>query len=145
VTPDSEVHFRRCQTLSGRYDSVGVGRRNGRLALQFTPEWQQGGPEPTTPSPWLDDPRLYVNLNEVEQRTWRQILSGLTINAIAASEEVARGTIYARIQGNRFGHGGMIGKNVWVLLWWRLRRRLLEQGRIADARIARRRKELHSL
>jgi hypothetical protein len=37
--------------------------------------------------------------------------------------------IYQRIEGNRFGHGGMIGKNVWVLLWWRVRRRLLEGGR----------------
>ena len=80
------------------------------------------------PSAWLDEPRLYINLNEVERRTWRQILSGVSINGIAEGEGVSRTAIYERIQGNRFGHGGMIGKNFWVLLWWRLRRRIRQEG-----------------
>ncbi len=129
MIPDSSVHFRRCQTLYGHCEYVHVGRRNGQPIFLFTPEWQESGPRPSVSAPWLDDPRLYINLNDVEQRTWAQILSGLTINAIAASEGVSRAAIYQRIEGNRFGHGGMIGKNIWVLLWWRVRRRLLEGGR----------------
>jgi hypothetical protein len=120
------VHFTRCQTIHGYPDTVSHGRRNGQRALFFSPPWQDGGLVPRPSCPWLDDPRFYINLTEVERRTWRQILSGVSLSAIAKSDGVSRNAIYARIQGNRFGHGGMIGKNFWVLLWWRLRRRLAE-------------------
>jgi hypothetical protein len=93
----------------------------------MNPVWAEGGPTGVPSSPWLDDPRFYVNLNQIESRTWRQILSGLSLKAIAEGEGVSRSAIYNRILGNRFGHGGMVGKNVWVLLWWRLRRRLAEE------------------
>lgn len=91
--------------------------------MVLSPIWADGGPKRALSSPWLDDPRFYVNLNALERRTWRQILSGASIAVIAAEEGVSRAAIYTRIQGNSFGHGGMIGKNFWVLLWWRLRQR----------------------
>ena len=94
----------------------------------WQPVWAEGGPKPKPSSPWLDDPRFYVNLTDVERQTWRRILSGATIGMIAHEEGVSRAAIYERIQGNRFGHGGMIGKNFWCLLWWRLRRRLMDGG-----------------
>ena len=87
----------------------------------LSPNWADRIPEQSCSRLWIDDPRYYVNLNDVERRTWRQILSASSINAIAREEGVSRAAIYARIQGNSKGQGGMIGKNVWVLLWWRLR------------------------
>ena len=129
MNPDSAVAFRRCQTLRGRSEPLNIGRRNGQFVAFFGPNWKTDGPEPNLPFPWLDDTRLYVNLNDLEQRTWRQILSGISISAIAIDEGVSRTAIYQRIEGNRFGHGGMIGKNFWVLLWWRLRRQRVHGGR----------------
>ena len=125
VNPEYSLHFSCLRTFNGRQERVGAGRRNGRPVLLFAPQWQDVGPEPPLPFPWLDDSRFYVNLNDLERRTWRRILSGLSINAIAADEGVSRSAIYQRIEGNRFGQGGMIGKNFWVLLWWRLRRRMV--------------------
>jgi hypothetical protein len=77
----------------------------------LAPSCEIGGEPAGIGCPWLDDPRYYVNLNEVEQRTWRRLLSGASINAIANEEGVSRSAVYARILGNRYGHGGMIGKN----------------------------------
>lgn len=88
------------------------------------PNWTDITPQQSC-TLWIDDPRFYVNLNDVERRTWRQILSAASINTIAREEGISRAAIYARIQGNSKGQGGMIGKNVWVLLWWRLRQRLI--------------------
>jgi len=112
-----------CCTVDGRGVRVGLAKRNGRPTPLLSPVWTEGGP-PADPSyPWLDDSRYYINLNSVERRTWRQLLSGTSINAIADEEGVSRAAIYARIEGNRCGHGGMLAKNFWCLLWWRLRRR----------------------
>ena len=121
--------FQTCTTLDGRLERVGVGRRNGHLTVLLSPDWADGGPRRAQSRLWSDDPRYYVNLNGVERRTWRRILSGASISAIAAEEGVSRAAIYARIQGNSEGHGGMIAKNYWCLLWWRLRKRLLTPHR----------------
>ena len=103
---------------------MGLGRRNGRPVLSLPLNWADNTPRQVCSDNWIDDPRFYVNLNDLERRTWRQILSAISINAIARQEGVSRAAIYARIQGNSKGQGGMIGKNVWVLLWWRVRQRL---------------------
>jgi hypothetical protein len=121
--------FRTCKTIDGRSETVPVAKRGGHAVVVLSPIWADGGPKSELSSPWLDDPRFYVNLNPIERRTWRRILSGASIAAIGAEEGVTRATIYTRIQGNSFGHGGMIGKNFWVLLWWHLR-----QGMTAGAR-----------
>ncbi len=71
----------------------------------------------------MNKTKLYVNLNPVEARTWRQILSGKSISAIAREEGVSRAAIYSRIVGNSKDQGGMIAKNFWVLLWWHFRRK----------------------
>ena len=121
--------FQTCTTLDGRLERVGVGRRNGHLTVLLSPDWADGGPRRAQSRLWSEDPRYYVNLNGVERRTWRRILSGASISAIAAEEGVSRAAIYARIQGNSEGHGGMIAKNYWCLLWWRLRKSLLTPHR----------------
>ena len=125
----STLGFQTCATIDGRPERIGVGRRNGHLTVLLSRDWAEGGPRRTQSRLWVDDPKYYVNLNTVEGRTWRRILSGSSINAIAADEGVSRAAIYARIQGNRQGHGGMIAKNYWCLLWWRLRQRLLTPHR----------------
>jgi len=109
--------------VDGRGVRVGLAKRNGRAVPLLSPLSMEGGPPAAISCPWLDDSRYYINLNEVERRTWRQLLSGTSINAIADEEGVSRAAIYARIEGNRCGHGGMIAKNFWCLLWWRRRRR----------------------
>ena len=119
--------FQACTTLDGRLERVGVGRRNGHLTVLLSPDWADGGPRRAQSRRWSDDPRYYVNLNGVERRTWRRILFGASISAIAAEEGVSRAAIYARIQGNNKGQGGMVAKNFWVLLWWLLRQRSLFQ------------------
>jgi hypothetical protein len=121
----SAASFQSCQTLDGRRERVGLGKRNGRTTVLLTPEWIEGGPDAALPFPWLDDPRYYVNLNETQRRLWRLVLSGLSIRAIAQAEGVSRAAIYARIVGNSKGQGGMIAKNFWVLLWWHFRQRHL--------------------
>src|ERR1017187_2865836 len=67
--------------------------------------------------------RLFVTLTPIERETWRKILGGQSIASIAKEEGVSRAAIYARIEGNGKGQGGMIAKNFWVLLWWLMRRR----------------------
>ena len=124
ISDNSTILFQTCNTLDGHSERVRLGRRNGHPVAMLPPNWADNTAEQTPPSHWIDDTRFYVNLNEVERRTWRQLLSAISINAIAAEEGVSRAAIYARIQGNAKGHGGMIGKNVWVLLWWRLRQRM---------------------
>jgi hypothetical protein len=124
TSDNSPVLFQTCNTLDGHSERVGLGRRNGYPVVMLPPNWADNTTEHAPPRLWIDDPRFYVNLNDLERRTWRQILSAISITAIAAEEGVSRAAIYARIQGNSKGHGGMIGKNVWVLLWWRLRQRM---------------------
>ena len=124
ISDNSAILFQTCNTLDGRSARVALGRRNGRPVVLLPPNWADAAAQKACSSAWIDDPRFYVNLNTTERRTWRQILSAISINAIAAEEGVSRAAIYARIQGNSKGHGGMIGKNIWVLLWWRLRQRM---------------------
>src|SRR4029077_15969191 len=80
-------------------------------------------PQDPAPDP-MEQERYFVNLNSLERETWRKILGAQSVASIANEEGVSRAAIYARIKGNRKGQGGMIGKNFWVLLWWRLRRGL---------------------
>ncbi len=124
ISDDSLFLFQSCNNLNGHSERVGLCRRNGQLVVLLPPNWADAPPHQDSPSLGIDDPRFYVNLNDVERRTWRQILSAVSINTIAREERVSRAAIYARIQGNSKGQGGMIGKNVWVLLWWRLRQRM---------------------
>ena len=121
--------FQTCTTIDGRPERIGVGRRNGHLTVLLSRDWADGGPRRTQPRLWVDDPKYYVNQNAVERRTWQRVLSGASISAIAVDEGVSRTAIYARVQGNRKGHGGMIAKNYWCLLWWRLRQSLLTPNR----------------
>ena len=102
--------------------------------LLLPPVWTTGGQTRTQSSPWIDDSRYYVNLNQLESRTWRRILSGVSIAAIAADDGVSRQAVYARIQGDAKGRGGMISKNFWCLLWWRLRQRQTGTRRRTPAR-----------
>ena len=118
------IRFRTCRDLRGDLRSVSCGKRNGQPSI-FLPRSLDGSDDATDFPAFDEQPRLFVNLNPVERETWRKILGARSIASIAQEEGVSRSAIYARIQGNRHGHGGMIGKNFWVLRWWRLRQQMM--------------------
>ena len=121
------LRFRVFRDLRGSVQSVGGGRRNDKPAV-FFPRSLAEPPDPAAEQPALcEQPRLFVNLNALERETWRKILQAQSIASIAKQEGVSRAAIYARIQGNNKGQGGMVAKNFWVLLWWLLRQRSLFQ------------------
>ena len=125
---DSQIlRFRVFRDLHGSVQPVGGGRRNGKPAV-FFPRSLAEPPDPAADQPDLcEQQRLFVNLNALERETWRKILQAQSIASIAKQEGVSRAAIYARIQGNNKGQGGMVAKNFWVLLWWLLRQRSLFQ------------------
>ncbi len=116
--------FRRFRDLNGTVHDVSIGRRNGKPSAFLIPNSLDLDPPSQAPG-FEEDERLFVNLNPVERDTWRRILAAQSIASIADEDRVSRPAIYARILGNSKGQGGMIAKNFWVLLWWRLRQRLL--------------------
>ena len=121
------LRFRVFRDLHGSVQSAGGGRRNGRPAI-FFPQSLSEPPDPAAEQTDLcDQQRLFVNLNALERETWRKILQAPSIASIAEQEGVSRAAIYARIQGNNKGQGGMVAKNFWVLLWWLVRQRSLLQ------------------
>jgi hypothetical protein len=123
------LRFRVFRDLHGSVQSAGGGRRNGKPAV-FFPQSLSEPPDPAAEQTNLcDQQRLFVNLNPLERETWRKILQAQSISSIAEQEGVSRAAIYARIQGNNKGQGGMVAKNFWVLLWWLARQRSLSQKR----------------
>ena len=119
--------FKTCRDLYGGVQPISTGRRNGRPAIFFSPDIAEPT-APPGPAPDLrEQERLFVNLTPIERETWRKILSAQSIASIAKEEGVSRSAIYARIEGNGKGQGGMIAKNFWVLLWWLMRRRAERQ------------------
>jgi hypothetical protein len=115
--------FKTCRDLYGGVQPISTGRRNGRPAIFFSPDIAEPT-APPGPAPDLrEQERLFVNLTPIERQTWRKILSAQSIASIASEEGVSRAAIYARVEGNGKGQGGMIAKNFWVLLWWLMRRR----------------------
>jgi hypothetical protein len=123
------LRFRRCRDLHGNILNVTVGKRNGKPAVFIRPSLEDPDPAPE-PRGLIDQERLFVNLNPVERETWRKLLAAQSVASIAQEEGVSRNAIYARIKGNTQGQGGMIAKNYWVLLWWRLRRRLFTSSNL---------------
>lgn len=90
---------------------IGAGRRNGRPAV-FLPPGIAEPIAPTDPSPALwEQERLFVNLTLIERETWRKILAAQSIASIAKEEGISRAAIYARIEGDCKGRGGMVAKN----------------------------------
>jgi hypothetical protein len=122
-----QLQFRHCRNLSGEAVAISVGRRNGRPAIFFPPDIAELAAKPGPASDLREQERLFVNLTPIERQTWRKILSAQSIASIASQEGVSRAAIYARIEGNGKGQGGMIAKNFWVLLWWLMRRRAERQ------------------
>jgi hypothetical protein len=123
------LRFRVFRDLRGSVQSAGGGRRNGKPAV-FFPQSLSEPPDPAAEQTNLcDQQRLFVNLNPLERETWCKILQAQSISSIAEQEGVSRAAIYARIQGNNKGQGGMVAKNFWVLLWWLARQRSLSQKR----------------
>ena len=121
--------FSRYSDLLGQTHRANIFRRNGRRAPVLSPACIQLPDRALEVVPPWEQPRYFVNLNAVQRRTWGKILRGWSIRQIAAEEGVRRSAIYARIEGNTKGQGGMIAKNFWVLLWWRLRQRQNRIGR----------------
>ena len=117
------LRFRRCRDLHGNPVPLTVGRRNGKPAAFLRPDIGDPAPAPE-PRAFEEQAKLFVNLNPLERETWRKLLAARSIASIAREEGVSRSAIYARIEGNSRCQGGMISKNPWILLWWRLRRKL---------------------
>lgn len=63
---------------------------------------------------------LAENLTPVEERRWRKLLDGCSIDDLAKDERVSRTAIYECIRGKR-DRGGMVRKNRWVNAWWKNR------------------------
>lgn len=126
---DFEIRFQACRDLRGSIQSVSIGRRNGRRAAFFSPAFTEPALPAAPKTHRAEQERLFVNLTPVERETWRKLLQAQSVASIALEEGVSRSAIYERIQGNRRGQGGMIAKNPWILLWWRLRKRLLRPDR----------------
>lgn len=125
---DSEsFRFKTCRDLYGGVQPISTGRRNGRPAIFFPPDIAEPAAKAESTPDLREQERLYVNLTPIERQTWRKILSAQSIVSIASEEGVSRAAIYARIEGNGKGQGGMIAKNFWVLLWWLMRRRAEHQ------------------
>lgn len=118
------ARFRMCRDLRGATHSISCGKRNGLPAI-FLPPSLDGESGAAGSAAFDEQSRLFVNLNPVERETWRRILGARSIASIAQEEGVSRSAIYARIQGNRKGQGGMIAKNFWVLRWWQLRQQTM--------------------
>jgi DNA-binding CsgD family transcriptional regulator len=111
---DDLFTFQLYRTFTGAIAMADVYRRNGRLAVTF----RDADTLPDDRDPFTRYREiLSANLTAVEERTWRRLLSGRSIAAIAEEEGVKRSAIYARIRGSG-GKGGMIRKNVWVARWW---------------------------
>jgi hypothetical protein len=123
-TEAKTLYFRYCRRIDGQLISVDTARRNGRLVPRFSPEDFEpilAGAEDTSCE--LDEliAEITQNLTGIERRTWLQLVDGATILDIAAAEHVSRAAIYERIRGNTKGQGGMVAKNPYVAIWWRLR------------------------
>lgn len=121
------LRFRRCSDLHGNTVSVTAGKRNGKPCAFLRPLSEDSAAAPE-PREIAEQQKLFINLNPTEHETWRRLLAGQSVASIARDEGVSRSAIYSRIEGNSKGQGGMIAKNFWVLLWWRLRRKLLTPG-----------------
>lgn len=121
--------FSRYSDLLGQTHRISISRRNGRRLPVLSPACIQFPDRALEVVPPWEQPRYFINLNALQRRTWGKILRGWSIRQIAAEEGVRRSAIYARIEGNSKGQGGMIAKNFWVLLWWRLRQRQNGMGR----------------
>src|SRR5450432_1491704 len=126
ISPDL-MRFRRCRDLHGSPVSLTLGRRNGKPAVFLPPVFEAPDPPPE-PQDLSDQSKLFVNLNPIERETWRKLLQARSVASIAKEEGVSRAAIYARMQGNSRGQGGMIAKSFWVQLWWRLRKQLLNDN-----------------
>ena len=119
------LYFRYCRTLNGDLVPLDCIKRNGRLVPRFSPEQL----EPLTLdgasdlSEWDElIAEITQNLTVVERRTWLDLLDGKSILDLAATDKVSRAAVYERIRGNSKGHGGMVSKNPYVEIWWRLRK-----------------------
>jgi hypothetical protein len=115
------LYFRHCRALDGALIPIDTAKHNGRVVPCFSPG--QFEPIHDGADGELDEliAEICQDLTAVERRTWLDLIDGLTVLDIAATEGVSRAAIYARIRGNSKGHGGMVAKNPYVAIWWRLR------------------------
>ena len=121
-TETEAIQFNSYCGLTGMRYHAQVIRHNGRRVVSIHPLSIDGLTNSATPH-FSEQEKLYINLNPLERRTWLRLLTGWSIATIARDENVSPAAIRARIQGNSKGQGGMIAKNFWVLLWWKVRRK----------------------
>jgi hypothetical protein len=119
---DDILHFHCCRDFDGSIRPVDLYRRNGRLAVCVHRVTSDAGPVDAEDPFIRHRTVLAAGLTAIEERTWHRLVSGWSIDVIAAAEGVSRAAIYARIRGSH-GTGGMVHKNAWVAHWWQRRQR----------------------
>lgn len=120
------TYYRYVRALDGSLVPIDLVKQTGRLVPRFVPESRQ---EAATRSltEFLEFYRVIMyGLNRLERRTWVPLLLGQTPEDVARSHHVTRQAILARLRGNK-GRGGMIRKNVFVLAWWLVGKKKLNQ------------------
>jgi hypothetical protein len=114
-------------SLEGQRQTASVMRRGSKRVITFsTRQFAPESAERNDEQPARALPGLFLNLNEVQRRTWKLFLLGSTVAAVARAERVSRQAIYERVRGKN-GRGGMIEKNFWVCFWWLMRQELYDQ------------------
>jgi DNA-binding CsgD family transcriptional regulator len=120
---DDWLAFRTYRTFFGAPAPIDLIRRNGQAALRHRHDWNADTldlAERETRS-FAERRNLLRGLTPMERRTWRRLLDGWSVDAIAVADGASRAAVYARIRGSH-GRGGMVRKNAFVAAWWRRRR-----------------------
>jgi hypothetical protein len=133
VTPDW-LAYGTYRTLTGAPAPIDLIRRNGQPAPRHRHDWDAApalaNADDAVPFGALRN--LLRGLTPLERRTWRRLLDGWSVDAIAVADGTSRAAVYARIRGSRGRGGGMVRKNAFVARWWQIRQSRLTQSLHVD-------------
>ncbi len=114
------LYFRSCRNLSGKSRDLSFCKRNGRPEPIFPPNWSEQEQESDNQELQELIEEICYGLSPIERSTWLLLIDGLSLSEIARNDCVSRQAIYARIRGTKKSPGGMIAKNEYVAIWWKL-------------------------
>lgn len=110
------LKFHLYRAADGRTCIADLYRRNGQAAV-IVRQVELEPPADDTDAFERHRDRLAKNLTPIEERRWRKLLDGYSIEQLAHEEGISRAAIYECIRG-KGGRGGMVRKNRWVRAWW---------------------------